>query len=131
MRRRKAVAALAAALPTVASCDALQNLTGGDCTTVAVPAISITVIDSVTRAGLFQGTTVRAIDGSYIDSVTMTENPGADIVPISLAFEHAGTFRVTVTHPGYIAWIATDVRVKKDGCHVQTAQLTADLVRVP
>lgn len=132
MRCTRSVLALIASLPMLGGCDALQNLTGGDCTTIAVPGISVMVVDSVTRANLFQGTTVRAIEGAYTDSVTVTGDPGtSDPLPIAVAFEHAGTFRVTVTHPGYIAWIATNVRVNKDGCHVETARLTAQLVRVP
>lgn len=124
--------AMAVVLPALTACDALQNLTGRDCTTMLVPAISVSVLDSVTRASLFQGTTVRAIDGTFSDSVTITGDPGGtDLIPIPVAYEHAGTFRVTVTHPGYIAWSVTDVRVTKDGCHVQTAKLTAQLVRVP
>src|SRR5262245_36974154 len=131
MRHRSLLVALAAVAPSLSACDALQSLTGGDCTTIAIPGISVAVFDSLTHAGLFFGTTVRAYDGAYTDSLTVTGDPGSapDALPISVAFEHAGTFRVTVTHPGYIAWTTTGVQVKKDGCHVQTARLTAQLVR--
>jgi hypothetical protein len=133
MRQVVSVILGAAPLSAVLSCDAISGLIGSDdCTTIAVPAISVTVVDSVTHAGLSVGTTVRAREGTYSDSVTISGIPGdADILGIGLAFEHAGIFRVTVTHPGYIAWTVDNVRVTKDGCHVQTAKLTAELVRVP
>jgi len=122
----------ASLLTAMLACDALSFLSGEDCTTIAVPGIFVKVVDSVTRAALALGTTVRASEGTYSDSVTIAGNPGdGDLGGVSLAFEHAGVFRVVVTHPGYIAWIADNVRVDKDGCHVKTATLVAELVRVP
>ena len=131
IRRGLAIVAVALPLAALGACDALSSLTSGDCTTIAIAGISVTVVDSVTRASLTQGTTVRAYDGSYSDSMTVSGDVGTNEFPIAVAFEHAGTFRVTVTHPGYAAWTVDNVRVTKDGCHVKTVALVAELVRVP
>jgi hypothetical protein len=131
MRRGKSVVAIALVLPVLAACDILPSLTSGDCTTIVLPAISVTVVDSVTGASLAHGTTVRVIDGSFVQSITAPDDSTADAIPIGVAAERAGVYHVSVTHSGYIAWSQSNVRVTKSSCHVQTARLVARLVRAP
>jgi hypothetical protein len=131
MRFRTSVAAAALAFPALAGCDVFSSLTSGDCTTLLVPAISVTVVDSVSGGDLSHGTTARAREGSFADSVTTPADSSGGPLGIALAWEHTGVFHVSVTHPGYIAWSQSNVRVTKGSCHVNTVRLVAQLVRVP
>jgi hypothetical protein len=49
----------------------------------------------------------------------------------SAAGERPGTYSVEVHRSGYRTWIATNVRVGRDACHVRTRTLRADLVLLP
>jgi hypothetical protein len=110
--RRAIPLAVVSLLSALSGCDALTGLTSGDCTTMAVPAISVTVVDSVTGASLSQGTTVRVRDGLFSDSVTVAGSPGdTERIAIGLAYERAGTYQVTVSHPGFVDWAVDNVRV--------------------
>ncbi len=53
---------------------------------------------------------------------------GTDSI-VSGAHERAGTYRVELSAPGYLDWSRDGVKVDRDACHVQTAQLRALLVR--
>jgi len=125
---------LVAAAVALAGCDSITGLFSGDCTTILVPAVSVTILDSVTGFGIEPGATVRARDGSFVDSVVVTSdttnNPPYDLA-IGLAYERAGVYQVSVSRAGYLDWSASNIRVKKSGCHVGTAKLVARLVRAP
>jgi len=113
------------------ACDAITGLFSGDCTTMPIPAISVTVVDSLSGAPLAPGSTVRARDGAYADSLVVPADTNSTPFPIGLALERAGVYQVSVSHPGYRDWSAVNVRTSKAGCHVRTAVLIARLVRSP
>lgn len=124
------VAVLVAAL--LAACGKTTTDPGGVvCTTLAAAGLNITVVDSLTgQPSAFAGLWARAKDGVYTDSSAMTfvEQP-AGAVRMALAYEHPGTFAVTVHSAGYQDWIKSGVTVTKDVCHVIGVQLTARLVK--
>ena len=130
MKHLKSIS-IALVLPALMACDAITGLFSGDCTTIAIPAISVTVVDSVSGAPLAHGSTVRARDGAYADSLVVPADTSSTPFPIGLALERAGVYQVSVSHPGYRDWSAANVRASKDGCHVRTAVLVAHLVRSP
>ena len=101
------------------------------CTEIAVPALSVSLSDSVTGATAgFTNVAVVATDGAYRDSVFQATYPASPFNgPISLAYEHRGTLTVTVRASGYSVWTRNNVVVTGDVCHVTTVALTARLAR--
>jgi len=101
---------------------------GGDsdpifaCTDIAVPGLSVTVVDSASGDTLPPPSVVVAKDGAYADTAGSINAPH-----YSLVYERKGTYVVTVTHAGYSSWHRSGVVVTADRCHVQTVQLTAKL----
>ena len=91
---------------------------GGVCTTELVPGIRVLIDEDLTNV------TVTATEGSFTETVTVA--PGAALA--LLVHERPGTYRVEVRAPGHESWVATAVRVEEDDCHVETVELTADLV---
>jgi len=93
------------------------------CTMEARPALAVVVLDSATGAGLAQVAMAVAREGVFADTLR-----GTDSI-VSGAHERAGTYRVELSAPGYADWSRDGVKVDRDACHVQTAQLRAQLVR--
>jgi len=102
---------------------------GTVCTEEARPALSIGLADSVTgRSTGFSNVSIVARDGAYADSVTQATYPAAPFNgPVSLAYEHRGTYTVTVRADGYAPWQRSGVVVTGDQCHVATVSLLARL----
>ena len=128
MKHLKSITVLATAI-VVAGCEGITF--GRDCTAILVPAINVTVIDSITGESRERGSTVLARDGSFVDSRVVPDDSTLAPFSIQLAHERAGTYVVTVSHAGYREWTASNVRVRDEGCHVATANLVARLVRAP
>ncbi|HSJ30484.1 MAG TPA: carboxypeptidase-like regulatory domain-containing protein [Longimicrobiales bacterium] len=107
------------------------------CTLEARPAIQMDVLDSISGSPVRGHVRIFARDGSQtfeFDSQDIVLPPTADpdtIVfgPFYLAHERPGTYEVTVEAPGYRLWQRTSVRVRDGECHVQMAELTAQLQR--
>ena len=93
------------------------------CTMEARPALAVVVLDSATGAGLAQAAVAVAREGDFADTLR-----GTDSI-VSGAHERAGTYRVELSAPGYVDWSRDGIKVDRDVCHVQTAQLRALLVR--
>lgn len=128
MKHLKTITLIAAAL-VVAGCEAITGVLSRDCTDIAIPGISLSVIDSITGASLEHGATGRARDGAFVDSLVVTsDTTNSPSFPIPLALERAGVYAVSVSRAGYRDWSASNVRVTKDACHVRTATLVARLV---
>jgi hypothetical protein len=103
---------------------------GGACTEEARPGLSVSVTDSLAGAAEFRDVSVIARDGEHRDSVFQSVYPGTPFGgPISLAYERAGTYDVTVRAQGYAPWGMAAVVVERDACHVVTVPLTARMVR--
>jgi len=64
----------------------------------ARPALAIVAVDSVSGAGLAQTALAVVTEGAFTDTLR-----GADSV-LSGVHERAGTYRVSVSAPGYTDW---------------------------
>lgn len=132
VNRTRTIIVVAVAV-VVAGCGSITGLFS-DCTTNLVPAVSVTVIDSITSVGVEHGATARARDGSFVDSMVVTSDTTGSAgfsLPIPLAYERVGVYQVSVSRAGYRDWSASNIRVTKSGCHVSTAKLVARLIQAP
>lgn len=102
------------------------------CDDVAAFGLGVSVVDAATSVSLVNGTTVFVQDGTFSDSVTvMGDSSLVFSSRIWLLPERAGTYAVAVRHAGYRDWMASGVRIAKDGCHVTPVLVDAQLVRTP
>ena len=121
----KRIALAAAALVPLAACHTLPE--DVVCPAIAEAAITVTAQDSVTGAVITPGATAIARDGAYVDSATAQPQ----FTSIGLAYEHPGTFEVTVRHAGYQTWTKSGIEVKRGVCNVEGVSLVARLVPTP
>jgi hypothetical protein len=92
----------------------------------ARPGLIVRVRDKVTGENVLPGSFVRAIDGSYVDSVHVPlKFTRPQFFP--LANERAGMYTVVVDRSGYVPFKRRGVRVGSDGCHVTTVVFEAML----
>ena len=96
------------------------------CTAQSVPAVAVTVRDSLTNALAGRGARIVARDGAFADTARATTTYDG---PYDLAPERSGTYTVTVEQQGYRVWSQQGVSVGRDKCHLRTATLTARLQR--
>ena len=98
------------------------------CPPVVVPALVVTITDSLTGAPRSAIATAIAIDGAYVDTLlpyaldalgTELSKAGADGRP--------GTYEVRVTAPGYLDWTRTSIVAPSGECGVRTTQVEARL----
>ena len=107
----------------------------GACSDSVEPGIIVEIRDAHTGiplAGLARGV-VR--DGAFVDSLRphsflRSDDIEGSMLSRSAANERAGEYTVEIQRHGYRRWIATDVRVRRGGCHVKTRQIRAALVPV-
>ena len=102
------------------------------CTTSVEPGVVVEIRDAVDDAPLAAGAAAWVREGTFSDSLRaygVTES-GA-LLSRAGADEREGTYEVRVNHPGYATWEQSSVRVTGDGCHVETVQLQARLLRAP
>ena len=97
------------------------------CDLISIPGIRVTLVDETTGSPLQGDVTVVATEGSYIDSIQPAVRPGEPRIAF-LAFDRPGTYHVEAQAPGYVNWVATTVRVTMGDCHVETVDLTAELI---
>jgi len=97
------------------------------CTLEARSAFGITVTDSITGANLAPTATVRVTEGSFSDTLVAFPAPPASNAIYSGLYERAGVYEVTVTHPAYLTWRRTNVRVSDGICHVEPQVFTVRL----
>jgi len=98
---------------------------GGD-VGVAGVAIVIEVTDAETGASLVDGARGAISDGSYIDSLRVRTS--GTVPTLQAGNDRPGRYDVTVLHPGYQTWHASQVEVGVDGCGgVSSRVLHADL----
>jgi hypothetical protein len=126
-RRLAKGAALATLTAALSGCDLL--LDSRACPTVALPAVSVRVVDSVTGASAATGARLVVRDGAYADSSSDETEPGPQVDALVAAIERPGTYEVTVSKPGFRDWTQRGVRVTEGECNVRTANLTARLQR--
>lgn len=97
------------------------------CTTIAVQAITLTVVDGVSGQRVCDAT-VTAVDGSF--SQVLPAFPGsAPDCTYSGPTERAGTYELRVSRAGYQPATERNVRVTADECHVIPVRVTVTLNR--
>jgi hypothetical protein len=97
------------------------------CFAVAIPALRIQVVDSITNGTIGAGeVTVVAIDGAFRDSMTVSGHTSR----VLMATERGGTYRVEARAPGYKLWVREEVIVTEDDCHPHPVDLVARLQRL-
>jgi len=93
-------------------------------------AIVVDVTDAETGASLVEGARGVITEGSYADSLRMRRS-GSQLT-LQGGSGRPGRYDVTVIHPGYQTWHASQVEVDLDGCGgVSGRVLHADLQRQP
>lgn len=115
----------------LAGCHRVTDSPNTFCAAIATPGITVSVIDSITAlGGGFTGLWVRARDGTYVDSNSFVlPNFDSNVQRISVAYNRAGTYTVTVHAAGYNDWVKTGVTVVGEVCFVTTIPLTARMVK--
>lgn len=105
---------------------ACSGSTSPVCTSDVRPGLAVYVKDPLTSAGVASGASLVVREGSYKDSIAAPSGrPDLDNSSLFAAAERIGTYEVSVTKPGYVAWAQSNVRVTANECHVNTVTLTA------
>lgn len=129
--RTRATLGVCLLLPTVlASC---SNPFGGDCVTIGVFGVSAYVTDAVTKGQPTSTPLLRLVDGSYVEEIAAPQPfPGQ---PVFLAAaERPGTYRLTITAPGYQDYVRESIVVRREsgGCqYLKGVRVDAALIRTP
>jgi hypothetical protein len=123
MKRTQAVLVVAVAW-TLAGCE--DRVVGRVCTTIAVPALAVTVMDGATGRSVCDATVV-AVEGSFRS--TLERFGTGETCAYSGPYERAGVYEVQVTMDGYRPVSEGNLRVTSDECHVVTRRLTVTLAR--
>ena len=102
------------------------------CTENLVASIVVDVRDGFGNPAAY-GATAEFRDGDFVYTVRGGSDAldPATAVRITGPYERAGLYTVTVRKPGYRDWVATDVLVQADECHVHTVVLQATLEKAP
>ena len=86
----------------------------GDCVSVGVAGISVTVVDASTNLAPMTMPRLRLEDGTYVEEY-VTPFPRSDPPSFAGASERPGTYRVVVRAAGYRDFMRDDVRVTRGG----------------
>ena len=93
-------------------------------------AIIVEVNDAETGASLAGGARGVISEGSYVDSLRVRGS--GTLLTLQAGSDRPGRYDVTVMHPGYQTWHASQVEVGLDGCGgVSSRVLHADLQPQP
>lgn len=99
------------------------------CTENLVAGVTVEVRDAMTAAPAACAATGEVREGDYVDPLgdfgSCATYP--ELAYLSGAYERAGTYRVSISKPGYKEWVRDGVVVTADACHVRTAFLSANL----
>lgn len=95
-----------------------------NCTDVFMYGLNVTVKDAVTDVTLQEGVLVKAVDGSYEETLQVEENPSAVFVG---AGERAGSYVLTVSKAGYQTFTSQTITLTADECHVIGQEITVEL----
>jgi len=85
------------------------------CTGEAKAALNVKVSSPEGKTIYIDSLKVIAIDAAFSETLAVVN---ADEFMFAGAYERAGNYQVTVTHPGMSMVTLKDVKVTKDDCHV-------------
>jgi hypothetical protein len=94
------------------------------CDHIAKWGIVAKVVDATTALGV-TGAVAVARDGAFVDTLLALSPPAS--ATHAGATERSGRYRLDVIAPGYQLWSREGIRVREDGCHVETVRLTVSL----
>jgi hypothetical protein len=94
------------------------------CTAIAVDALVVTVVDSVSGQRICDAT-VTVTDGAFTQE--LRPFPAVTECTYSGPTERAGQYEVRAARSGYVPATMTNVRVTADECHVIPVKLTVPL----
>ena len=94
------------------------------CNTQFVYGLNVIVLDASTGNSIFQDIEVKAVDGSYQETLELVS--GLEYAFVG-AGERAGTYDVTVTKSGYQTFTSAPIVLTRDECHVIPQSLTVNL----
>ena len=105
----------------------------GDCVSVGVPGVVVTVTDALTKSAPASMPSLRVTDGSYVEDMPRQL---FDKSPPELwaAVERPGVYTVLVRATGYQDFVKEGVRVSRSdaGCaYLKQARISAELIRQP
>jgi len=93
------------------------------CTEEFVYGLNVNVKDAETDAVLQEGVLVKAVEGTYSETLETVES-----IPTFIgAGERPGSYVVTVSKEGYQTYTSPIVKVLADECHVLTETLNVEL----
>lgn len=95
-----------------------------NCTDIFMYGLNVTVKDAVTNVTLQEGVLVKAVDGSYEETLQVEEIPSAVFVG---AGERAGNYILTVSKDGYQTFTSQVITLTADECHVIGQEITVEL----
>ena len=114
-------------LAALAGCDR-DALDGIVCPAIFIPAVSVSVLDSVSTANVTPGSTMvlRNESGLVTDSASVPniENP---VLTEYVLGGGTGTYSLTVRRNGYKPWIRSGIVVQQQACGPRTVRDTARL----
>jgi hypothetical protein len=96
-----------------------------------VPGVVVEIRDAEDDSPQAAGSRGAVHEGAFTDSLRPHAGAGDQMVSRAAADERPGRYTVRIEHDGCATWEATGVRVRRDECHVITAELTARLERRP
>lgn len=100
------------------------------CTPSIEPGLQITILDADTKESTSCGATVVVQDGNFEETVSNEAGPDCqNSKKLTAAEERAGTYHLIVTKEGYQEANVYDVIVESGTCHVQTKDITVELLK--
>jgi len=112
---------------TIACSDDDSEATVTPCTDEFVPGLIVKVTNGTNGAGITEGITVTASDGTYIEELDGLPQ----VQEFRGAGERVGTYTITVTGNGYEPYVSEAVTVTRDDCHVITQVVNVALTPAP
>ncbi|MEP6765190.1 MAG: hypothetical protein ABJB66_12800 [Gemmatimonadaceae bacterium] len=104
----------------------------GDCVSIGVSGIAVTVIDAATHNAPESVPSLRVTDGAYVEIQTKPSSQ-AELPVLYAASEREGVYQVLVSAQGYRDFSVDGVRVSRESgsCRaLKTVKITASLERI-
>jgi hypothetical protein len=124
---RKRGALLGLLLAGAAGCSAAAT-SPPQCAGILIPALRVTIVDSLTRAFIGAGSTLIARSNTEVDTLVQpAAAPNSEAIFIGSG---VGSYELAIRKAGYDEWRRSSIVVAAgiDGCHPSTADVEAKLV---